>query len=203
MKKNVLLVFVSVVLLSAMLPITKESTSFSEATIYVDPSTNDVSVGNTFVINVIVADVVDLSGFRFYLGYNTTILDGLSVWVPPPFETPLYQPQVIEPDGYIHVTAISTTPLSGTSTLASITFNATAAGTSILNLCDTMLSDSAGNPIPHTTIDGSVTVSSAIITVPDDYPTIQEAINNANDGDTIFVYNGTYHEHVTINKSIS
>ncbi|MDI6904833.1 MAG: NosD domain-containing protein [Candidatus Bathyarchaeia archaeon] len=42
-----------------------------------------------------------------------------------------------------------------------------------------------------------------VIYVPTDYPTIQEAINHANSGDTIFVYNGTYYEHVVINKSIS
>jgi len=41
------------------------------------------------------------------------------------------------------------------------------------------------------------------IVVPDDYPTIQEAINNANEGDTIFVKNGTYKENVVVNKEIS
>lgn len=41
------------------------------------------------------------------------------------------------------------------------------------------------------------------IIVPDDYPTIQEAINNANDGDTIFVRAGTYFENVVVNKSVS
>jgi len=41
------------------------------------------------------------------------------------------------------------------------------------------------------------------ITVPDDYPTIQEAINHANEGDTIFVRNGTYYENVVVNKTIS
>jgi parallel beta-helix repeat protein len=35
------------------------------------------------------------------------------------------------------------------------------------------------------------------------YSTIQEAINNAADGDTIFVNEGTYYEHVVINKTLS
>ncbi|HXX88007.1 MAG TPA: NosD domain-containing protein [Candidatus Acidoferrum sp.] len=41
------------------------------------------------------------------------------------------------------------------------------------------------------------------IHVPDDYPTIQAAINAANDGDTVFVRTGTYYENVIINKTIS
>jgi parallel beta-helix repeat protein len=38
---------------------------------------------------------------------------------------------------------------------------------------------------------------------PADFSTIQEAINAANKGDTIFVRNGTYYENVLVNKSIS
>jgi parallel beta-helix repeat protein len=41
------------------------------------------------------------------------------------------------------------------------------------------------------------------IVVPDDYSTIQEAVNAANDGDTVFVRNGTYYEHVVVNRSVS
>ena len=41
------------------------------------------------------------------------------------------------------------------------------------------------------------------IVVPDDYASIQEAIDNAVDGDTIFVKSGTYHENVVVNKSLS
>ena len=36
-----------------------------------------------------------------------------------------------------------------------------------------------------------------------DYTSIQDAIDNANQGDTIFVYKGTYYEHIFINKTIS
>jgi parallel beta-helix repeat protein len=45
--------------------------------------------------------------------------------------------------------------------------------------------------------------SPATITVPDDYATIQAAINAANSGDTIYVRNGTYIEHIEINHSVT
>ena len=36
----------------------------------------------------------------------------------------------------------------------------------------------------------------------DNYTQIQHAIDNASDGDTVFVYNGTYYENVVVDKSI-
>jgi parallel beta-helix repeat protein len=36
-----------------------------------------------------------------------------------------------------------------------------------------------------------------------DFTTIQEAVNNATDGDTIFVYKGVYYENVIVSKSVS
>jgi parallel beta-helix repeat protein len=48
----------------------------------------------------------------------------------------------------------------------------------------------------------SVNANVKTILVPDDYPTIQEAINAARDEDIILVSSGTYYEHVVVNKSI-
>jgi pectin methylesterase-like acyl-CoA thioesterase len=49
--------------------------------------------------------------------------------------------------------------------------------------------------------------SAATIYVDDDggadYVTIQEAINNASAGDTVYVYEGHYYENIVVNKSIS
>jgi parallel beta-helix repeat protein len=49
----------------------------------------------------------------------------------------------------------------------------------------------------------NIDASASTIIVPDDYPTIQEAINNAVSGDTILVKAGTYYEHVVVNRSIT
>jgi len=43
----------------------------------------------------------------------------------------------------------------------------------------------------------------AEIVVPDDFSTIQEAINHANVGDTVFVKSGVYYENVVVNKTVS
>jgi len=54
---------------------------------------------------------------------------------------------------------------------------------------------------------GCIDEKSKLIYVDDDgeadYTQIQNAINNASDGDTIFVYNGIYFEALVINKSIN
>ncbi|MEM3702951.1 MAG: NosD domain-containing protein, partial [Candidatus Bathyarchaeia archaeon] len=48
----------------------------------------------------------------------------------------------------------------------------------------------------------SVKATPRTIIVPDDYSTIQEAINNATDGDRVYVRAGVYNERVNVNKSI-
>jgi parallel beta-helix repeat protein len=58
--------------------------------------------------------------------------------------------------------------------------------------------------VPFVTISKEVTTS--VITVDDDgaadYSSIGEAINAASEGDTIYVHNGTYYEHLTIDKTL-
>jgi len=38
---------------------------------------------------------------------------------------------------------------------------------------------------------------------PNNYTKIQDAVNDSNDGDTVFVYNGIYYEHIKIDKDIN
>ena len=48
-----------------------------------------------------------------------------------------------------------------------------------------------------------VVVGGAVVYVPDDYPTIQQAVDNAAAGDTIVVRDGTYQENVAVNKALT
>jgi parallel beta-helix repeat protein len=49
----------------------------------------------------------------------------------------------------------------------------------------------------------SIIANSNTILVPDNYPTIQKAIDAAEEGETILVKAGTYREHVVVNKALS
>lgn len=46
-------------------------------------------------------------------------------------------------------------------------------------------------------------VASRVIYVPEDFSSIQSAVNNATPGDTVFVGQGTYYENIVVDKSIS
>jgi len=137
--------------------------SSSTATLYVEPSSivsQTYVVGTNFVVNVSVSDVVGLYGFEFKLGYNTTVLDGISVVKGPFFPDPpkifVAKMLINETMGFVWVgvTLVPPEPArSGSGTLATITFRVAASGRSPLNLYDDKLGDGTGSPIPHNTVD--------------------------------------------------
>jgi len=74
---------------------------------------------------------------------------------------------------------------------------------SLIILCLLLLSFSKSCKILANTNQNNGTLSLKTLVVPDNFKTIQEAINNATLGDIIFVRKGTYYENLVINKSIS
>jgi parallel beta-helix repeat protein len=62
--------------------------------------------------------------------------------------------------------------------------------------------DTSGN-INQTLVNHTVSLSSNNIYVPDDYPTIQAAVDVASTGNTIIVRNGMYTENVDVNKRVT
>lgn len=57
--------------------------------------------------------------------------------------------------------------------------------------------------VPHFSSTVVTEADTSTIRVPNDFPTIQEAINAAQNGSTIVVDRGVYYEHLTINKMLT
>ena len=155
--------------------------SAQQTIVYIDPESYTApEVGVTFILNVSIANVTNLYAYHFILWYNTTLLDGVKVELPPNhLLTPSHHPNNIfttdEIDdnynathGLVGVIATligSEPPKNGSGILATITFNATTIdGPSPLELYfpgfvyPVQLSDPDGNPIACTAIDGTVEV---------------------------------------------
>jgi parallel beta-helix repeat protein len=62
------------------------------------------------------------------------------------------------------------------------------------------LAQQGENMEPVGQIGGDTYVTTTVIYVPDDYPTIQAAVDGASPGDTIIVRDGTYTENVAVHK---
>ena len=71
----------------------------------------------------------------------------------------------------------------------------------LICICVLMLAIRENFEVKSTTYRGNILYVGG--TGANNYTTIQQAIDNASDGDTIFVYNGTYYENVIINKRIN
>jgi hypothetical protein len=162
--------------------------SAQETNVSVNPSIiTGLEIGNTFQVNITVSDVTDLYAWQFRLFYRNDILNAtnwsqgsfLLTHPSPAAQTIPAFPEVgTAPDtsetynathGLVHLYVTLSGVhggVSGTGTLATITFEVKGEGDSILDLRprpdeDFILIDSAepfANEIPHTTTDGMVHV---------------------------------------------
>lgn len=132
-------------------------------TISVYPTSYEAeNIGVIFQTNVTVQGVTDLAGFEFKLGYDTAVLTATEIVDGGIYESyfPLIS-EIYDAEGYLHYSVMELTGVvsfDGDGILATITFNATGLGETALDLYDTILGDSLGDPITHDLIDGQVTV---------------------------------------------
>jgi len=185
------------------------------ANIYVDPPTSTAeAINDTFKVNITISDANLLVSWQAGMNFNPNVLQCLA------FEEGDFLSNVgatvakrlggdAEIDNLLgevksaNCSLIETSlSANGTGTLATVTFKVKDYGISTLSITDVMLLDVNGEQILFNAVDGNF-VSLLIVSVPTDYPTIQEAVDSVSPGQTIHVAAGTYYEHVTINKSLA
>ena len=160
----------------------------ANATARPDPLQSNVTVGQTFVVNMYLQDVVNLYAVDIHLGFDPSILEvqdanpsipGVQIQ---PLDSLLVPGFVIKQkacnapdpndsdckDGglawYAAAQLNPSPPATGSGPLAAITFKAVKAGVSPLAISYQQLSDSTGATIPSTHLDGTVDV--ADVTMP-------------------------------------
>jgi len=139
----------------------------------VDPSSQTVSVGDNFSLNIRIENVENLGSYEWLLTFDPAVSGFVSVsngsFLGSGGRT-VFCPGAILDTGSVRFgcSTAGTTPPgpSGAGVLATITFSALAAGTSPLDLVWVQLSDPLANDIPTTIQDGDVTVVAAPTATP-------------------------------------
>ena len=121
--------------------------------------------GEVFDVNVSISNVVDLSGFRFQLGYNSTLLNATGASAP--FLVEPIKPEehvgINYTEGFVWVNVTSMgESINGSKVLANVTFSVLELGSSLLDVYDAWLNDTLARlvePFGHNAIseDGSFT----------------------------------------------
>jgi hypothetical protein len=139
--------------------------------VLLDPSSQTVgAVGDSFAVNVSVADVSNLYGYTFELFYDSTVMNGTQV-IEGPFlksegQTFFYVTNFTDhynsSEGVVLVSCtlmVNISGVSGSGVLTTIEFKSlTTASSTPLHLADVELGDRQSSPIPCEDVDGAVTV---------------------------------------------
>jgi hypothetical protein len=133
------------------------------AEVYVDPEElidEALIPCHNFTVDVNVVNATDVYAFEFKVGYDPAIIEALEVlegsFLSDLGATSILGTEINNTAGYLwlSVTLTSPPPASGNGTLATITFHVLDYGASLLTLYDTSLTDSASQPLTHTTKNG-------------------------------------------------
>jgi C1A family cysteine protease len=133
----------------------------------VEPVSNNVGIGDTFTVNIFVDPNTDVAGAQFNLSFDASVVTANNVTegnlLSQDGASTFFLPGTINNTAgtIINVAGVITTPgqsVSSMGTFATIGFNATAEGTSTLDLSDVIVADKQGQLASITVTDGSVTI---------------------------------------------
>ncbi|MFQ5855701.1 MAG: LysM peptidoglycan-binding domain-containing protein [Anaerolineae bacterium] len=144
-----------------------------------DPSSAAVSVGETVVMNIRVQDVNNLFGADVRLKYDSAVIEvvdantlvpGIQISSGDFPDTSggrgFVAQNTVNPSegtiGYAMTLLSPAQPVSGSGTLASITFRGKASGSSNVGFTSVLLSDANANQIPTTKSDGTISVGGGL-----------------------------------------
>ncbi len=130
-----------------------------------------VTVGDSFAVDVLVQDVNDFAGFQFSFGFDPAILTATAVTSGNIFGLDTFPIDDTIGANFVSFSettfALSGLDIVGPSLLATISFDAIAAGVSALSLGNVIFSDSSGFNILPITINEAVATVSAPVGVPE------------------------------------
>ena len=153
-------------------PLAGASWANQDATVRIDPSTQEVAPGGTATTEVLIEDVTDGFAFEFQLTFDTAVVNGVEVKLgnfldPGGFGI---EPTIDNsgPTGTVAYayTQLGGTPKTGSGVLAVITWQGVATGTSALHFEALGLAAPGPVAIPTTAQDGEIVVTGE---APSDY----------------------------------
>ena len=137
-------------------------------TVQVDPQLTEILVPLTFTVDVEITNVEDLYELEIYFSWNTTLMDYVSHTVYSLLNEPAQtNDEVNQTAGTYWIwseSQVPASPFDGSGTVFKMTFQAKAAGTSILNISSSELLDSTyfANPIAHDVLSGTVQIGPGV-----------------------------------------
>jgi LysM repeat protein len=179
------------------------------------PASATINVGETIAVDIRISNVSNLFGVDVRLSYDATVLEVVDAnsLVPGVQIAPGNFPDISGGQGFVAENSVTdgaigyamtllspAPPVSGSGTLATITFRGKGAGTSAVSFTSVLLSDPSANQIPATWSNGTITVGAApptatpIPTQPPPTPTPgpsptpgpEQCIYTVKPGDTLF-----------------
>ena len=152
---------------TAILWLSGASTSLLAGTIYIQPATTTVTVGQIFTLSVEISGAADLYGYQFDLGFNPTELKALSVtegaFLPTGGPT-IFLPGTIDNVGgsiasNADILNGAVSGVNGSGDLLDVSFQALATGSSGVQIFNLIALDSYGLGLTETTAGATVNVS--------------------------------------------